>query len=181
MFVEELHSATLACAANHVAVIDIDPTYRLFVLTYNWLNLESNMLEALGVFSLQNFWYLLKETWIHGIKMQFGSSGSCSTYIRHIITGNNGDWENISIATEDEQIAFFHTLCVVFNITICLHFLMGTACNTRNINICPTATQVKIINVRKSVQGNYIFEPWINPESVGSISQVCKNFSVAIY
>lgn len=68
------------------------------------------MLKDVGVYSIENFWYILKDTWLHQIQLQYQSTNYHAkvNYTRHITTANNQDLENISISTPLEQAPFIH-------------------------------------------------------------------------
>jgi hypothetical protein len=117
------------------------------------------MLKDVGVYSIENFWYILKDTWLHQIQLQYQSTNYHAkvNYTRHITTANNQDLENISISTPLEQAIFFSTLSLVFNISIQINTIHQNSYIKVLVNKNPSPNNLKIINTRKSVQGKDIF------------------------
>lgn len=120
------------------------------------------MLLQLGVASIQNLWLILKPTWLHQIKQH--SSNQMISYFRHIETGNNGNFEQLQIGNDEQREIFLSTLSMVFKISITINIIergnhVGKLFNSSSINNNPA----KIINVRKSISGHNVYEPWINP------------------
>jgi hypothetical protein len=130
------------------------------------------LLKNIGVFSLQNFWFILRLTWLNQIQVQYNNTEK-SSYIRHITTGNNNDLQNICINNGLEQEIFFCTLSLVFNINIQINFITNNTHKMSKLNYCNNNNPTKIINIRKSASDGNIYEPWINPKSIDIKQQVC--------
>jgi len=77
---------------NHVVVINLDATRRLFPVIYYWLDLESPMLRNIGVYNLHNLWQILEQSWKKQISINIKNTDpNKKLYIRHVATHNNGD------------------------------------------------------------------------------------------
>lgn len=117
----------------------------------------------MGILNIQNFWYLLKDTWLQQIETKYHNKNK-SSYLKHISTANNNNFNNISISDEQAETVFFGTLSLVFNINIQIMTISNNSHITTIINTCKDITRpTKIINKRKSINGGNIYEPWINP------------------
>jgi len=115
----------------------------------------------MGIFSLQNFWFILHTTWLLQIQTNYNSSNK-STYLKHITTANNQDHTNINITTPQQQTVFFITLSLVFNITLQINVISNTSHTTSIINASNITNFTKILNFRQSIS-RAVVEPWINP------------------
>jgi hypothetical protein len=136
------------------------------------------LLKQIGVWSLQNFWFILQPTWLHQIETTYNNTNK-SSYLRHIITGNNNDLHNIIISNSVEETIFFSAVSLVFNISIQINFITNSSHNSITINRCNNSNNNKIINSRKSVNEQNIYEPWINPAILNNTEQVSKNHTLA--
>jgi hypothetical protein len=130
------------------------------------------LLRQVGVFSLQDFWYILHITWLHQIEIQYPNPNK-SSYLRHIITGNNNDLQNLIINNGVEETIFLSTLSLVFDISIQINSITSNNTHTSTtINECNNTNNIKIINFRKSVDEGNIYEPWINPTILSTGTEV---------
>ena len=126
------------------------------------------------MFTLQNFWYLLRATWIHQIQMQVPSTDATkNSYIRHIATGNNYQYHTLSINIKPHMQIFFCTLSLVLNITIQVHSIINNSHQTQAVNTCQHLNPIKIVNIRTAIKEQIICEPWINPQVIKAKQLVC--------
>jgi hypothetical protein len=138
----------------------MDPPQRLFSLVFAWLNIDSNQLSSLGAVTIQNFWYLLRPTWINFIKTTPKFPHRIH-YIKHIQTGNNNDIPSITITSSYQQDAFFKCLSLVLQQPFILKRLSHGVVTDITINPGNYARTSKIMLVRNSVNGSVIYEPWL--------------------
>lgn len=159
IYEEELYSLQLAKNNSSLIVTKLDKCNHFFPTIYNWLTMYSN-LNQMGVFSISNFWYLLLPTWLHQI--QISNMPHKQNYITHINTANNHHCEDILITTSLQQHIFFLILSLVFNFSIQLYIIRNQNNQTSLINYSKQANLIiKQINIRKSIDGTDIVEPWI--------------------
>jgi hypothetical protein len=111
-FQEEISCYQITNTLHHSTIINMDSLQRLFPLVFAWLNIDSNQLNTLGAVIIQNFWYLLRPTWINFIKTTSKFPHRIH-YIKHIQTGNNNDISSITITSSYQQDAFFKCLSLV--------------------------------------------------------------------
>lgn len=117
-------------------------------------------MAALGVRSIQNFWLLLKSTWINTIKSQLPREIRPS-YIKHIEKREKTP-QTILIDSEEKLMVFFSTLSFVFGFQVHLNFIDVASHSTKVINSRKLKNnRAKYINVRKFNQ-EFMVEPWIN-------------------
>jgi hypothetical protein len=111
-FQEEISCYQIAHTFHYSTIINIDPPQRLFPLIFAWLNMDSNHFSTLGAVTVQNFWYLLRPTWINIIKTTPKFPHRIH-YIKHIQTGNNNNIPNITIISSCQLDALFKCLNLV--------------------------------------------------------------------
>lgn len=128
----------------------------------------SELLYNIGVVNLQNFWFILAPTWILQIN-KASNFDDKQQYIKHINTGNNGDFANIKITLPIHQEIFFNTISLVFNISIQMNTITKNTHSTITINLTNQPNRLKIINWRLSYSNEKVFEPWINPAILESV------------
>jgi hypothetical protein len=159
-FQEEISCYEIAHALHHSTIINMDPPQRLFPLTFAWLNIDSNHLSTLGAVTIQNFWYLLRPTWINFIKT-IPKFPHRIHYIKHIQTGNNNDIPNITIISSYQLDAFFKCLSLVLQQPFILKRLSHGVVTDTKVNPGNYACSSKIMLIRESVNGSKIYEPWL--------------------
>jgi hypothetical protein len=161
----------------------MDPPQRLFPLTFAWLNIDSNHLSTLGAVTIQNFWYLLRPTWINFIKTTPKFSHRIY-YIKHIQTRNNNDIPNITIISSYQLDAFFKYLSLVLQQPFILKQLSHGVVTDTKVNPGNYACSSKIMLIRESVNGSTIYEPWLKTSKLTQelfpvcLSTVQKNLHI---
>jgi hypothetical protein len=159
-FQEEISCYEIAHVLHHSTIINMDLPQKLFLLTFAWLNIDSNHLSTLGAVTIQNFWYLLRLTWINFIKT-IPKFLHRIHYIKYIQTGNNNDIPNITIISSYQLDAFFKCLSLVLQQLFILKRLShGVVTNTK-VNPGNYACFSKIMLIRESMNGSMIYEPWL--------------------
>lgn len=123
-------------------------------------------MQEFGVASLQNFWYLLKPTWMK--ELQNSTISHKLEYMRHVETGNNYDFCDMEIQSQQQQQVFFNTISLVFGFEIHVHNITGSTHSTTIFNRCGKSETIKIINKRKLANGKDCFEPWCIEECLVS-------------
>jgi hypothetical protein len=159
-FQKEISCYQIAHILHHSTIINMDPSQRLFLLVFTWLNIDSNQLSTLGAVTIQNFWYLLQPTWINFIKTTPKFSHRIH-YIKYIQTGNNNDIPSITITSSYQQDAFFKYLSLVLQQSFILKRLSHGVVTDITINPENYACTSKIMLVKKSVNRSVIYEPWL--------------------
>lgn len=119
------------------------------------------MLQSLGVHNLQNFWYLLLPSWQHQITSQYHERDK-SFYQAHISFGNNGNLETIIIQTDTQQSIFFNTISLVLGFPITINTITSTNSTSVIFNPAQHSVPSKHFNIRKSISGIQLFEPWVS-------------------
>lgn len=152
--------------------------YMIFFFIYHIANILQ-LLKNKGVFSIQNFWYILKPTWIYQITTKYHCKEQ-NKYIKHIQSGNNNNFQDISIVETDQQSIFFTTITLVFDINIIINNINNTSHTPKTINPRKSDT-TKIINCRHTVIGGDIFEPWIKESDIQQSQKVLQMSSTACY
>ena len=143
---------------NHLLpLIHLDSESYPFPTIFNWLNFETSALPHLGVYTIHNFWYLLKPTWIHQI--QISSLPSKESYIRHIETSNNTTVKDITINSIPKHTIFFKTISMVLNISFTIFY--SHTSEPTVIHPSTPSTIIKTIIIYKSVDDNYLYLPAI--------------------
>ena len=168
---------------NHVVVINLDATRRLFPVIYYWLDLESPMLRNIGVYNLHNLWQILEQSWKKQISINIKNTDpNKKLYIWRVATHNNGDMVGMYFKKEEELSTFFKTISIVFNITFRLNYIKGEAHETILINASDNnSNHQKIINIRAAADGQKFYEPWINPTSISHTDTVFHNANHTIH
>lgn len=159
-FQEEILCYEIAHTLHHSIIINMDPPQRLFPLVYAWLNIDSNLLSTLGAITIQNFWYLVRPTWINIIRTT-PKFPQRIHYIKHIQTGNNNDILNITIISSYQLDAFFKCLNLVLQQPFILKRLSHDVVTSSSINPESYTCSFKIMLIRESVNGSVIYEPWL--------------------
>lgn len=134
-------------------------------------NSRKQLLQKYGIMNLQNFWYILKPTWIKHIKTHPNLQNK-PDYITHIATGNNNNLHDISISHPIQRTIFFNTISLVFNISIKFLHILNNSHHETTLNACHQHNPIKILNIRTSIYNTDLYEPWINPIALTSTTQV---------
>ena len=121
------------------------------------------MLQMVGVTSPQNFWFILQDTWVTTIKSHYHHPEQ-SSYHKHILTGNNGHINDISIKDQNQASMFFSAISMVFNVTIQINSIDGSSFSSVSINCTNNINPIKIINTRLFMD-HLVYEPWVNPQA----------------
>jgi hypothetical protein len=125
------------------------------------------------VYSLQNYWLILQETWCHQIELQFQETLQAKQqYMHHISSANNNDLHNIITTSHIQQTILFTTINLVFQIPIQINTITGQSYSFSIINYAQALTSPKIINKKSTINKAQVFEPWINPDGVALDQQV---------
>jgi hypothetical protein len=77
------------------------------------------LLKQHGVYSLQNYWLILQETWCHQIELQFQETPQAKQqYMHYISSANNNDLHNIITTSHIQQTILLTTINLMFRIPI---------------------------------------------------------------
>ena len=180
-FYDEVFCAQFAQEHNLIAVVHLDQEHRFFPTIYNWLALESDLLPQFGVYSLHNFWYLLKPTWTH--LLQASSLHDKHLHISNIKTVSNTTITNIALPSSTTQQLFLEAISLVFNITISLNTIHeAKVISIKSINKCPTPNPTKTILIQTSIHNTPIIIPCI-PQSRLSTTPMVQflTFSLVLF
>jgi hypothetical protein len=131
------------------------------------------LLKQHGVYSLQNYWLILQETWYHQIELQFQETPQAKRqYLRYISSANNNNLHNIITTSHIQQTILFTTINLVFCIPIQINTITGQSYTSRIINHSQSLTSPKIINKRSTINEVQVFELWIKPNGIALDQQV---------
>jgi hypothetical protein len=92
-------------------------------------------------------------------KFAYTTNNNHAKYSTIIATANNSNYQTIPIPHLQEQIIFFQTVSLVFDITIQINYIESQFHHSTTINTCNNINSIKIINQCTSISGTSIFEP----------------------
>ena len=132
------------------------------------------MLLTREISSLQNFWYILRNTWESEIKIQYKHPEQ-SLYHKHILSGNNGNIKGIRIADQTQAEIFLFVVSIVFDLRLHLNKIEGKSFSTTKIKPSNNKNNIKTLNVRQFM-GSALYEPWISTSLIANPVQVLSLF-----